>query len=697
MTTLPTVGMEFDSVDEAWEFWVEYGRKTGFGVRKQWLNKRKEDKSIRSCRFVCCKEGHRRVDKRSFTVKNPRAETRTGCEARISLSEKNGKFVIHEFVGDHNHCLQLAETTHMLASHRKISEVQAYEIEIAEDCGLMQKANFQLMSAHSGGRSHLGYTRLDARNYLKSRRQRCMVYGEAGSLLAYFQHQQLDNPSFYHAYQMDSDEQITNVFWADAKMILDYGYFGDVVSLDTTHCTNHANRPLALFSGFNHFRGAVIFGAALLYDETIPSFEWLFETFLEAHGNKKPQTMFTDQAAAMASALAKVMPETRHGLCTWHLMQNGIKHLGNLMKKENHFLTFFKKCLYDYDQQVDFEEAWKKSTVEFNVIENKWVKSMYDIKEKWAACYMKQAFTLGMRSTQLSESLNSDFKACMTPTINVSQFFKHFERVVEDKRYNELVCEFESRHKLAKLRYEHSPILIQLADVYTPTIFNLFSDEFSLFLAASIRERNVSQVPFSYVVIMAKKEGEWRVLFDPVNSSITCTCRKFETFGVLCCHALKVFDANDVKAIPNQYILKRWTRDARNGVIYDLNRNEVIEDPKLSSTRRYRQLCPTMIRLAAEVSNSEKLYQFVENGIHELCKQVIELRLQERSLVNDEGDDPIVTKEYVTQAKGFKKRQGLKTTRRLRPWNEVQPKRKRKPPAKKPSPCEVFEVYNLWL
>ncbi|KAL7237879.1 hypothetical protein ACSBR2_004058 [Camellia fascicularis] len=56
-------------------------------------------------------------------------------------------------------------------------------------------------------------------------------------------------------------------------MITDYGLFGDVVSFDTTFRTNKEYRPLALFSSFNHFRMTVIFGAALLYDETAESFE----------------------------------------------------------------------------------------------------------------------------------------------------------------------------------------------------------------------------------------------------------------------------------------------------------------------------------------------------------------------------------------------------------------------------------------
>ena len=156
-----------------------------------------------------------------------------------------------------------------------------------------------------------------------------MAYGEIGCLSQYFQRQLLENPSFSHAYHMDAEEQITNVFLSDARMILDYGYFSDVVSLDSTYCTNHANRPLAFFflSGFTHYGGSIIFGAALMYDETIASFKWLFDAFLQAHNNKKSKTIFNDQDQVMASTLAKVMPETHHGLCTWHLLQNGVKYL----------------------------------------------------------------------------------------------------------------------------------------------------------------------------------------------------------------------------------------------------------------------------------------------------------------------------------------------------------------------------------
>ncbi|PNX84549.1 hypothetical protein L195_g043116, partial [Trifolium pratense] len=326
----------------------------------------------------------------------------------------------------------------MLSSQRKVSEIHCQQIDLADDAGLQQRSSFDLMSKEVGGRTNLGFTRLDQKNYLKKRRQNSLVNGEAGYLLQYFQKMSLDSPSFYHAYQMDVEDQITNVFWADARMLFDYGYFGDVVSLDSTYCTNSSYRPLAVFSGFNHHRKAVIFGAALLYDETAESYKWLFETFLEAHKQKTPQTVFTDQDQAMAKALVQVMPGAYHGLCTWHLMQNCIKHLSHLMKGESHFLSDFKKCMYGYDDEKQFEESWRTLLVNYNGDEEPWLRRAYSLKEKWASCYMNKAFTLGMRSTQLSESVNADIKSFMNVDLDIIKFLKRFEDVVEEMRYNEL-------------------------------------------------------------------------------------------------------------------------------------------------------------------------------------------------------------------------------------------------------------------
>ena len=234
------MGMKFGTVDEAWTFWVTYGGKVGFGSRKRYLNPSKFDRTITSCRFVCRKEGHRGKDKRDKHIKEPRAEIRTGCLARMGLTinREAGNYEVTDLVLEHNHIMQLQETCHFLPSQRKISEIQAFEIEIADDSGIGPKAAYECASRRVGGPSVLGYIRRDHKNHLRTKRQRELMYGEAGSMLKYFQDKVAQNPSFQYAIQLDNEEQITNIFWADARMIIDYAHFGDVVSFDTTFGTN---------------------------------------------------------------------------------------------------------------------------------------------------------------------------------------------------------------------------------------------------------------------------------------------------------------------------------------------------------------------------------------------------------------------------------------------------------------------------
>ena len=74
-------------------------------------------------------------------------------------------------------------------------------------------------------------------------------------------------------------------------------------------------------------REIVVFGAALLYDETFDSLKWLFEIFLKAHNGQQHKTFYTDQDAAMGKAVGEVFDEAWHGLCIFHIMQNVVKYL----------------------------------------------------------------------------------------------------------------------------------------------------------------------------------------------------------------------------------------------------------------------------------------------------------------------------------------------------------------------------------
>jgi zinc finger SWIM domain-containing protein 3 len=502
---IPEVGMRFKTPDDGWLFWVAYGGRSGFDVRKRGSNVSKMDGKVTSCRYVCSNEGVRTKKQTEDVRKCFRAETRTGCKARmvIVLDRGAGNYEVTDIVLEHNHPLHIPETFHLMRSQRRISELQAFEIETADDSGIRPKAAHELATRQVGGPLNLSYTCRDRKNYLQSKRQRELAFGQAGSMLKYFHDKIVENPSFQYALQPDCEDHITNIFWADAKMVLDYAHFGDVVTFDTTFGTNKEYRPFGVFLGLNQFRETTIFGAALLFDETEASFTWLFDTFLAAHNGKQPRTIYTDQDAAMAKAIKIVFTESYHGLCTFHIMQNAVKHLSPIKgeeedeaeekeegvekeegDEESHILYDFSACMFAHEDEASFEETFQ--IMRTKVHKQTWLDSIYKVKEKWAECYMRDVFTLGVRSTQLSESFNNALKNHLRSDFDIIRFLKHFERSVQEKRNKELESEFEARKKLPR-RLMCTPMLVQASEVYTPAIFEAFQGEYERSMAACAR------------------------------------------------------------------------------------------------------------------------------------------------------------------------------------------------------------------
>ena len=70
---------------------------------------------------------------------------------------------------------------------------------------------------------------------------------------------------------------------------------------------------------------------------------------------------------------------------------------------------------------------------------------------------------------------------------------------------------------------------------------------------------------YSYEANEDGQERVYRVSFNSVSCDVSCCCMLYESMGMLCCHALKVLDFNNVINIPSRYILKKWTKEAKKG------------------------------------------------------------------------------------------------------------------------------------
>ena len=115
--------MQFDSDMDAYECYSNYAAMKGFIVRKKYIN-RDKDGMITSRWFTCCKESRRQLDEQDKRTRMYSAHTKTGCGARmgISLNRILKKYVVADFVTEHNHELHLQECYHMTTSQRMINE-----------------------------------------------------------------------------------------------------------------------------------------------------------------------------------------------------------------------------------------------------------------------------------------------------------------------------------------------------------------------------------------------------------------------------------------------------------------------------------------------------------------------------------------------------------------------------------------------
>jgi zinc finger SWIM domain-containing protein 3 len=396
---------------------------------------------------------------------------------------------------------------------------------------------YEFMKQFYGGADKVPFSRMDCNNEIGRERKKYLESNDAQTLLEYLKNKQIEDPAFFYAIEIDLEEgeqygRIANFFWADGQSILDYACFGDAVSFDTTFQTNKFEMPFAPLLGTNHHKQTIVFGAALLFNETIESFVWLFQTFLTAMSGKHPSTIFTDQDAAMACAIAYVFPNTRHRLCLWHIYLNAAKHLSHII--HNHpkkFLPAFKNCVYEDRSEDCFKRKWNELLIEYSLEENLWMLNLYNLREKWAAVY-RDSFTADMTTTQRSEGMNNVFKKRFRRKLGLSELIVECEKVSASLRENELDEDFKSRMKNPVNYIQNLPLLKYAAESYTRRMYMEFEEEFKCQFSYSCKLLQSEGSISTFMVTHMHSNYGATVTINVADLTITCSCRKFESIGM---------------------------------------------------------------------------------------------------------------------------------------------------------------------
>ncbi|XP_025675870.1 protein FAR1-RELATED SEQUENCE 5-like [Arachis hypogaea] len=300
------LGREFATEEDAYAAYKEFSKFRGFGVRKGDVA-RVNGVLVRKD-FFC----HRQRTRHSKYYDRPKR--------------------VRTIMDEHNHELAPAMFTHLLLSHRKMSDGDKAQVDSFKQFGIAIAKIMAYMAGQSGGVEQI-------------------CDGDVATTISYLEGKTNADMITVARYTRTEDNRLGSLFWVDGEMMSDYQVFGDVLAFDSTYRSNKYRKPLVVFSVSNHDKQTCIFGFTLLEDEEVRTYRWMLLNLLDVMGQKKPCVVVMDGDKAMRAAIAEVMPTVTHRLCGWHLEKNCVQ-----MVKDTEFCKVFKKALYANFEIDDFEE-----------------------------------------------------------------------------------------------------------------------------------------------------------------------------------------------------------------------------------------------------------------------------------------------------------------------------------------------------
>ncbi|KAG7963945.1 hypothetical protein I3843_09G143900 [Carya illinoinensis] len=620
----PYVGLQFDDLEDAHTCYKVFSRRTGFSIRTNHTRLSKEDRSLIGVEYVCSREGFRRhYSKLKERVRPETAETKIGCKAMMTIRKDGEKWIVSKFVLEHNHELLSPRSTSLLRGHRRVTPAQKNLIDTLNESGIPTRKIMSVLSKESSGDYNVGCIGKDIQNYLGKRRRQFLGEEDAQSLYTYFLESECNNPGFVYSIQVDVDGSMGNCFWVDGRSRAAYQYFGDVVTFDTTYLTNRYKMPFVLFTGVNHHHQSVMFGCALLINETSESYTWLFKTWLEAMLGRVPSTIITDDDKAIAKAITEVLPDTTHKLCVWHLLQKVREHLAHVYNRYPQFQEDFHHCIHETLTVEEFELEWTEMLLKYKLEENSWLQNIYTRRTKWVPAYLRGIFCAGISTTQQSESMNKFFKDYVRSSTMVSDFVHQYDKALDAFYLIEKENDVKTKTTKPIMRTSYK-VEEEVAKIYTRKSFLIFQEELfnsQRYKASKTREEDGKK---KYLVTLDGKESPaYEVTLGREKHNVSCTCCKFEFIGFLCRHSLHILGKKSImNSILQSYVLERWTINAKRRVVHGICGDEGLVETVPTALAMKHRLMRQFYEIAEMGSQSIQRYEHVCRGIENI-RQVL--------------------------------------------------------------------------
>ncbi|CAN6470676.1 unnamed protein product [Victoria cruziana] len=626
---VPYVGMEFDDEDKAYEFYNAYARMGGFDTC---VRDSKRKKGVVCWKqFACKKNGfkkHKGNERKQYPI------TKCGCKAwmSIELDFDKKKWRVHNIQYAHNHYLHSLSEMYFHKTAKKMNTSQQNVVDAMIGSGLTALEVMDAFAFQIWDLKHMTLTDKQQIDILFKEIADSYRGKDSETMIHYFKKRKNANLNFYYAIQVDKVGQLGNCFWVDATAREDYHYFGDVVSFDLMYGRNRYDMIFTQFTGVNHHNQNIVFGCALLIDENKETFNWVFEEWLRSMDGRAPLTFLTDQDFILESAVKEVFPSSMHRYCNCHIFARMPKYIENLFKKDRHFKHLWDSWFSKSESIEEFERRWNEMINSYPRLEaNEWATILWQERDKWAKPYLHGTFMAGMSMTQRSKNIDNYFKNWVSEETTLTEFVVKYDVAIGRQRYIEKEMDFKMYDKIEPIKTCH-PMEAHLRDIFTPDIFKKHFQEELLATATcsvvlnqpvvELREYTVTQVIQYY-----SKDGavpifkKYNISYDEKKQHLSsCLCKLWESLGIVCCHMFTVFNAEQVFELPPAYILKRWTKHARTGVVQKNSTSQSNPQPSLLVRRNILHLKANMC--IEEALSCDRCYKYALEEFDKLLKHL---------------------------------------------------------------------------
>ncbi|GER46977.1 FAR1-related protein [Striga asiatica] len=172
----------------------------------------------------------------------------------------------------------------------------------------------------------------------------------------------------------------------------------------------------------------------------------------------------------------------------------------------------------DSDDPEEFESRWSKLMSTTSLSQNKWVNDMYTIRAMWIPAYLKNIFSAGMSSSQRAESNHSFFKKYLSRDCSLNDVFTRFRNAISRQRHKTLLLDHADKNEKPSL--------------------------------------NSTQ---------------------PMERQLSTSCQKFNDMGIPCRHMLYMMQVMQIKLLPEEYILSRWTQEVGSPISFQTVASPIIQ------------------------------------------------------------------------------------------------------------------------